>query len=127
MLDFAILRTNAGLMSELAAAINARLDEVGLTMSEWKRRSGVSDVKLREMRDGTRERWTLAKERQAEAGLGWVLGSFEMVRNGKQPIVATSSDGRTVSVEGLSDVDAAIVASLVDVIRALRAEPSEPD
>jgi hypothetical protein len=106
--------------SPLSEAITARLDELGLTISEWKRRSKVSDVKLREMRDGLANKWTTPKERQAEAGLGWASGSFERIRQGLPPVIAVDRDGRWLSLEGLDEIDAAIVLALVDTIRSLR-------
>lgn len=69
----------------LAQAIRARLEELGLSMSAWKRASGVSDPILREMRDGARESFRPHDERRAEQALGWMPLSFPAIRTGADP------------------------------------------
>ena len=68
----------------LTAAVQARLWELGLSLMAWKRASGVNDVTLRQIRDGTRERWTARVERSAERGLGWAPLAFDLIRAGQE-------------------------------------------
>jgi nucleotide-binding universal stress UspA family protein len=108
---------------KLSLEITNRLSELGLSMAEWRRRSKVSDVKLREMRDGTRPGWSPALERAAERALGWAGGSFESVRDGLNPEllpdpsqsavpVALAGSGSGVDMGALS----AILGPLVEAV-----------
>lgn len=102
----------------LGKAIAARLDELGLTLSEWARQSGVSAVTLRRLRDATAERVSASKERPAERALGWMPGSMQAIRSGGKPSLAVP--GRSVP-DDLTDEEWAAIQHLVAVLRRGRA------
>lgn len=102
----------------LSERVRARLDELGLSIMEWKRRSGVSDATLRRIREG--ERFSVPKERAAERGLGWAPGSFDSVRAGGEPTLAfnrsdVTSGGKAIT--GLSEAEWAVLAATLAALR----------
>ena len=107
--------------ADLSAAIRARLDELGLTIAEWKRRSGVSDVTLRGMREG--KRYSVAKERAAERALGWAAGSVEAAASGEMPTVAAVVTSEGKAITGLTDAEGARLESTLAALR--RERPSK--
>lgn len=104
--------------TDLSVRIQQRLEELGLSMAAWRRASGmaVSDVLLRQMRDGTQSQWTRPKEAAAERGLGWQPGAFERVRAGLEPMVA-DGDGDTLDISDLPEADRAYLRGIADGLR----------
>ena len=79
------------------------MKELGLTLSAWKRASGVSDVTLRRMRDGAQDQFAPSKERPAERALGWGAGSFDLIRSGRPPTTISRAQTSYSTSAGLEE------------------------
>ena len=107
----------------LASAIEKRMDELGMSVVGWARKSGVSDATLRKMKMGRQNSFPATKERPAELALGWAPGSFDSIRSGKQPTLVDSVRPRgnpaasSRLTDGLKPEQVAILEAMADQLR----------
>lgn len=104
----------------LAAAVNARMDELGMDTAELVRASGVSDNTVRRIRRGEVAQFRLSIKREIARALGWTADSFDRIMRGEDPVVAeqkTSPAGDWLDLSGLSPEDQAFLRGLAEGIR----------
>ncbi|WP_395109844.1 helix-turn-helix domain-containing protein [Actinomadura sp. SCN-SB] len=85
----------------LAAAIEDRRGELGLSLREVAELAGITGETLRAVRKGSNDPSPLTK-RGIERALRWKAGSVEAILEGGEPRVATSGDARPGDLARLS-------------------------
>lgn len=107
----------------LAEAVDARMSELGLTVVDLGRRSGVSEFTLRRIRSGVPVNYRSDVKQRLAEGLRWSPTSVDAILDGRDPVERSQVAGDgvdSIDLTGLTDADKLWLRGVVEGLRRAR-------
>jgi DNA-binding Xre family transcriptional regulator len=88
----------------VAKAVDERMLDMNLTMTELSDRAELSPITVRRVRQAKGTKLTVSSMRKLSTALGWTPDSIQRLINGQEPIIApTPQDNQPVALSGVID------------------------